>query len=66
MKKLKFLITYGLKKRFARKSFLIANIVIAILTIATINLPTLIALFSKDEVVEPTNVYVVSELDAPN
>jgi len=62
MKKFKFLIKYGLKKRVGRKAFLIANIVIAILTIGIINLPTIIGLFSKDEEVKPVEVYVINEI----
>jgi len=62
MKKLKYLIKYGLKKRVGRKAFLIANIVIAILTIGIINLPSIIGLFSKDEEVKPTEVYVINEI----
>ena len=49
MKKFKFLLTYGLKKRIARKSFIIANIVIAILFVAIVNLPTIIGWFSSGE-----------------
>ncbi len=57
MKKFKFLVTYGLKKRVARKSFLIANIVIMLLFVAIVNLPTIIGWFGSDED-EMTNVYV--------
>jgi ABC-2 type transport system permease protein len=57
MKKFKFLIAYGLKKRVLRKSFLIANIVIAILFVAIVNLPTIIGWFSSDED-QITNIYV--------
>jgi ABC-2 type transport system permease protein len=66
MKKLKFLIKYGLKKRVGRKAFLIANIVIAILTIGIINLPTIISLFSKDEEIKPLEVYVINEIGEPD
>ena len=48
MKKLKFLIVYGLKKRFFKKSFLISNIVILLLTLVIINIPTIIGLFDQD------------------
>jgi ABC-2 type transport system permease protein len=48
MKKFKFLVKFGLLKRIGRKSFLIANLVIAILSIAIINMPSIIALFSSD------------------
>ena len=48
MKKLKFLISFGLKKRLLKKSFLISNIIIGLLTILIINLPTIIGLFDND------------------
>ena len=64
MKKLKYLIKFGLKKRVGRKSFLIANIIIALFTIAIINLPTIIGLFSKDEELKPLEVYVINEISA--
>ncbi|MFH0766973.1 MAG: ABC transporter permease [Bacillota bacterium] len=49
MKKFRFLVRYGLKKRIGRKAFLISNIVIAILMIAIINIPTIVSLFSSGE-----------------
>ena len=49
MKKLKFLITYGLKKRLFKKSFIISNVIIGLLTILIINLPTIIGLFDQEE-----------------
>ncbi|MGB0175232.1 MAG: ABC transporter permease, partial [Acholeplasmataceae bacterium] len=55
MNKLKFLIAYGLKKRFLKKSFLISNIVILLLTIVIINIPTIINIFESDE----SNLYVI-------
>lgn len=64
MKKFKFLVKFGLKKRVGRKSFLIANIVVGLLTIAIINLPTIINLFSNNDPVEPTEVYVINEIGA--
>ena len=48
MKKLKFLISFGLKKRLLKKWFLISNIIIGLLTIVIINLPTIIGLFDND------------------
>ncbi|MFA5560569.1 MAG: ABC transporter permease [Acholeplasmataceae bacterium] len=62
MKKLRFLIKFGLLKRIARKSFLIANIVIAVLLIGFINLPAIINLFaSGDPVVETVNVKLYTD-----
>lgn len=49
MKKFKFLVRYGLKKRIGRKAFLISNIVIALLMIVIINIPSIISLFGGGE-----------------
>lgn len=57
MKKFKFLVKYGLKKRVGRKAFVIANIIIALLFVAIVNLPSIINMFSNGED-EITNVYV--------
>ncbi len=57
MKKFKFLIKYGVKKRILRKSFLIANLVIAVLFVAIVNLPTIIGWFGNDDE-QITNVNV--------
>lgn len=59
MKKLKFLIFYGLKKRLLKKSFLISNIIIGLLTILIINIPTIIGLFDNDEEIFVNIAYVV-------
>lgn len=56
MKKFKYLVKYGLNKRVGRKAFLISNIIIAILLILIVNIPTIIEMFSKEEV--PTNMYI--------
>jgi len=55
MNKLRFLIEYGLKKRFFKKSFVISNIIILILTLVIINIPTIIDLFNE----ETTNTFVI-------
>ena len=55
MNKLRFLIEYGLKKRFFKKSFVISNIIILILTLVIINIPTILDLFDE----ETTNTYVI-------
>jgi ABC-2 type transport system permease protein len=49
MKKLKFLIAYGLKKRIFKKSFLISNLIIGLITLVIINIPLLIALFDSND-----------------
>ena len=62
MKKFKFLIRYGLKKRVGRKAFLIANIVIAILLIAIVNLPAIISLFGGgDDPIENINIEIINQ-----
>ncbi|MDY0074358.1 MAG: ABC transporter permease [Acholeplasmataceae bacterium] len=64
MKKFKFLVKYGLLKRIGRKSFIIANLVIAILSIIIINLPAIISFFGggDDEITE-MNIQIVDEID---
>ena len=49
MKKFKFLVKFGLLKRIGRKSFVIANLVIMILSIIVINIPSIIALFGSEQ-----------------
>lgn len=64
MKKFKFLVGYGLKKRILRKAFLFANIAIAVILIAVINLPTIIGWFSSgDEGTDELNVVVHNQTD---
>lgn len=62
MKKFKFLIKYGLKKRIFRKSFLIANLVIAVLFVGIVNLPTIIGWFGNgDDQTENVSVDVYNQ-----
>ncbi|PKK94082.1 MAG: hypothetical protein CVV61_01330 [Tenericutes bacterium HGW-Tenericutes-6] len=62
MKKFKFLVKYGLKKRIGRKAFVIANIVIAILTIGIINLPSIINYFGdEDDQIENINIDIFND-----
>lgn len=69
MKKFKFLVRFGLKKRVFRKAFLIANIVIAILFVGIVNIPTIIGWFSggADQVeniaVEIFNETLIEDID---
>lgn len=65
MKKFKFLLKYGLMKRVGRKSFIIANVIIAILLIAIINIPTIIGLFGGDEEITELNIGVRSDYPYP-
>lgn len=62
MKKFKFLITFGLKKRFFKKSFIITNALLGLIIIAVVNIPAIISYFSTDEEVTQT-VRVVNETD---
>lgn len=63
MKKFKFLVKYGLLKRVGRKSFLIANIVIALLSIIIINMPSIIALFGgNDDQMTDLQIQVSNEI----
>ena len=52
-------------KRVGRKSFIIANVVIAILLIAIINIPTIIGLFGGEEEITELNIGVKSEYPYP-
>lgn len=67
MKKFKFLVKYGLLKRIGRKSFIIANLVIAVLSILIINLPSIIALFGgDDDQLTDIQIEVVNDIDSVN
>jgi ABC-2 type transport system permease protein len=67
LKKFKFLVKYGLKKRVGRKAFLIANIVIALLMIVIVNIPAIISFFGgDDDLVENINIHVVNETQETN
>lgn len=62
MKKFRFLVRYGLKKRIGRKAFLISNIVIALLMIAIINIPAIVSLFGGgDDPEEQVNIGFINE-----
>jgi len=64
MKKFRFLVEHGLKKRVFRKAFLFANIAIGLLLIAVINIPTIISLFSSgEEEQKNVNVLIINETD---
>ena len=65
MKKFKFLVKYGLLKRIARKSFIIANLVIAILSILIINLPAIIELFGgNDDQMTDLQIDIINDIGA--
>jgi len=61
VKKFKFLVSFGLKKRIKKKSFVISNLIIGILIIAIINIPSIISIFSDDtDEIQNVNVTVVN------
>ncbi|MDO9628950.1 MAG: ABC transporter permease [Acholeplasmataceae bacterium] len=67
MKKFKFLVRYGLKKRVGRKAFLIANIVISIMLIAIVNLPAIISLFGGgDDEIKNINIEIINQTNEGN
>ncbi len=61
--KLNFLIGVSLKRKIKTKWFLIANILIALLTIALINIDTVIGFFGGD-FNENNKIYVIDEMNA--
>ncbi len=61
MNKFKFLLLFGLKKRIARKSFIITNTILALAIMIIINIPALISIFGSDEEVEPLDILIVNE-----
>lgn len=64
MKKFKFLVFFGLKKRIKKKSFVITNLIIGILIIAIINIPSIISIFSDDaNEIQNVNVTVINQTD---
>lgn len=64
MKKFKFLVKYGFKKRVARKAFLISNIIIGLLIIIIVNLPGIISSFASDNPQrENVHILVVNEME---
>ncbi|MBN3490660.1 ABC transporter permease [Acholeplasma equirhinis] len=60
MKKLSYLIKYGLKKRIMSKAFVISNVVVGLLIIAVTMLPSLVTMFTggKGEVLNDTILIV--------
>lgn len=64
MKKFKFLVGFGLRKRLFKKSFIISNLILGILIMALINIPSIITLFSDEaEEEEAFRVSVVNNTD---
>lgn len=64
MKKFKFLVKYGYKKRVARKAFLISNIIVGLLLVIIVNLPGIISSFASDNPqMENVHILVVNEME---
>jgi ABC-2 type transport system permease protein len=63
MKKFKFLVAFGLKKRVFRKAFLISNIIVGLILIIIINIPSLIQVFGEDEELTELRVYLVDQTE---
>ena len=62
MKKFKFLVLFGLKKRIFKKAFVITNLLLGLGIIAVINIPSIIGAFSSDEV-ETQKVMIENNTD---
>jgi len=61
MKKFKFLVKYGLKKRVWRKAFVIANIVVGFLIMIIINIPSIIELFDRGDSKDNMQILIADE-----
>jgi len=62
LNKFMFLLTYGLKKKFKSKAFIITNIILLVLLIAIANINNIIGFFGGD-FTEETNIYVINNSD---
>lgn len=60
MKKLKYLIKYGIKKRLMSKAFVIANSIIAVILIALMLVPTFLGSFGQSFVTIDDEVFIVN------
>ena len=49
MDKFKYLVGYGLKKRIARKAFVVSNIIVLLLVVILINIPNFTGLFGSGD-----------------
>lgn len=58
LNKFMFLTTYGLKKKFKSKAFIISNVVLLVLLVAIINVDTIINFFGGD-FSDKINIYVI-------
>ena len=62
LNKFMFLLTYGLKKKFKSKAFIITNIVLLVLLVAIANINNIIGFFGGD-FTEESNIYVINNSD---
>ncbi len=63
MKKFKFLIVFGIKKRLFKKAFIITNAIIGIALLVLVNLPGIIQYFSSDDELEVKQTMIINESD---
>ncbi|MFP4078392.1 MAG: ABC transporter permease [Candidatus Izemoplasmataceae bacterium] len=63
MKKFKFLLLFGLKKRVAKKSFIITNAILGLVIMAVINIPALIEIFGDEDEATTHETRIVNETD---
>lgn len=64
MKKFKFLVAFGLKKRLLRKAFIITNVILGLALVTLVNIPAIIELFSGEDEGPPVYyVTVINETD---
>ncbi|TVP93810.1 MAG: ABC transporter permease [Acholeplasmatales bacterium] len=67
VKKFKFLVSFGLKKRLFRKAFIITNVILGIALVTLVNIPSLIDIFSSDDAGPPVyHVAVINDTDQPD
>ncbi|MFW5894722.1 MAG: ABC transporter permease, partial [Bacillota bacterium] len=63
MKKFKFLLLFGLKKRIAKKSFIITNAILGLVIMAAINIPALMEIFGDDDEPDAHQTMIVNETE---
>ncbi|MFH5882389.1 ABC transporter permease [Liberiplasma polymorphum] len=66
MKKFKFLIFHGLKRRLFKKSFVITNVILGLLIVGLVNVPAIISLFDSDEETIQPYVIVINQTTDEN
>ncbi len=66
MKKFKFLVFHGLKRRLLKKSFIITNVILGLVIVALINIPAIISVFDSDEDAVKSTVIIIYETTDEN